>query len=116
MLYSTDGQAQDLADLILSRYEEPLLRIDGIEVVTNALTEAQIAEVLDLDLGDLVQVKYTPSGIGDPIDQFVRLDAIEHEIDANQHRIRLFFSQGEAPALVLDSATFGILDTNTLGF
>lgn len=115
-LYSTDGQAQDLADLILARYEEPLLRIDGIEVVTNALTEAQIAEVLDLDLGDLVQVKYTPSGIGDPIDQFVRLDAIEHEIDANQHRIRLFFSQGEAPALVLDSATFGILDTNTLGF
>lgn len=115
-LFSTDGQAQDLADLILSRYEEPLLRIDGIEVVTNALTETQINEVLALELGDLVQVKYTPSGIGDTIDQFVRLDSIEHDIDATQHRIRLFFSQGETPALVLDSATFGILDTNTLGY
>jgi hypothetical protein len=28
----------------------------------------------------------------------------------------LSFSQGEPPALVLDSATFGLLDINTLGF
>ena len=115
-LLSTDTQAQALADVILSRYEEPLLRIDGIEVITNALTDAQVNEVLALELGALVRVIYTPSGIGDPIDQFVRLDAIEHSIDAFSHRIRLDFSQGEAPALVLDSTLFGILDTNTLGF
>lgn len=115
-LYSTDTQAQQLADVILSRYEEPLLRVDGIEVVLNTLSDAQVAEVLGLELGALVQVLYTPSGIGDPIDQFVRLDQIEHSIDVAQHRVKLSFSQGEAPALVLDSATFGILDTNTLGF
>ena len=115
-LLADDGQAQDLADLILARYKEPLLRIDSVEVVLNALNDAQTAEVLALDLGALVQVLYTPSGIGDPIDQFVRLDSIEHNIDAAQHRVRLSFSQGEPPALVLDSATFGILDTNTLGF
>lgn len=115
-LLASDGDAQDLADVILARYEEPLLRIDGIEVVTNALTPSQVDEVLSLELGTLVRVVYTPSGIGDPIDQFVRLDSIEHTIDAFQHRIKLDFSQGEAPALVLDSAIFGILDTNTLGF
>lgn len=115
-LLSSDTQAQSLADVILSRYEEPLLRIDGIEVITNALTTAQVNEVLALELGALVRVIYTPSGIGDPIDQFVRLDSIEHIIDPFSHRIRLDFSQGEAPALVLDSTLFGILDTNTLGF
>lgn len=115
-LLADDTQAQDLADQILARYAEPLLRIDGIEVVLNALTDEQVADVLSLDLGSLVQVVYTPSGIGDPIDQFVRLDQIEHNIDPNQHRVRLSFSQGEPPALVLDSATFGLLDTNTLGF
>lgn len=115
-LLADDTQAQDLADLILTRYKEPLLRIDSVEVVANALTDAQVAEVLALELGALVQVVYTPSGLGDAIDQFVRLDAIEHSIDAAQHRITLSFSQGEPPALVLDSATFGILDTNTLGF
>jgi hypothetical protein len=68
-LLADDTQAQALADLILARYEEPLLRIDGIEVVLNALPDAEVAEVLALDLGSLVQVVYTPSGIGDPIDQ-----------------------------------------------
>jgi hypothetical protein len=115
-LLADDTQAQSLADRIVARYAEPLLRIDGIEVVLNALTPAQVAEVLSLDLGALVRVLYTPSGIGDAIDQFVQLDSIEHTIDPNQHRVRLSFSQGEAPALVLDSASFGLLDVNTLGF
>jgi len=115
-LLADDTQAQALADLILARYEEPLLRIDAVEVVTNALTQTQTDEVLALELGSLVEVKYTPSGIGDEINQFVRVDQIEHTIDAVQHRIKFSLSQGEPPALVLDSADFGILDTNTLGY
>jgi len=115
-LLADDSQAQDLADLIVNRYAEPILRIDAVEVVANVLTASQLQEVLDLELGSLVEVLYTPSGIGDPIDQFVRLDQIEHTIDAAQHRIKLSFSRGEAVALVLDSASFGILDTNTLGY
>jgi hypothetical protein len=115
-LLADDTQAQSLADAIVARYSEPLLRIDDIEVVLDALTPAQVDQVLALELGALVRVLYTPSGIGDPIDQFVRLDQIEHNITAEQHRVRLSFSQGEPPALVLDSATFGLLDVNTLGF
>jgi hypothetical protein len=115
-LLADDTQAQSLADAIVARYAEPLLRIDDIEVVLNALTPAQVDQVLALELGALVRVLYTPSGIGDAIDQFVRLDQIEHNITAEQHRVRLSFSQGEPPALVLDSATFGLLDINTLGF
>ena len=115
-LLADDTQAQSLADLILARYEEPLLRIDAVEVVLNALTQAQTDEVLALDLGSLVEVKYTPSGIGDEINQFVRVDQIEHTIDPVQHRVKFSLSKGEDPALVLDSEDFGILDTNTLGY
>jgi len=115
-LLATDTEAQSLADIILARYEEPLLRIDSVEVILNALSSTHTNDVLSLELGDLVQVIYTPSGIGDTIDQFVRVDQIEHAIDAFEHRVRLSFSQGETPALVLDSAEFGILDTNTLGY
>lgn len=115
-LLASDTEAQGLADVILARYSEPLLRVDGLEVSLNALTPAQTAQVLALELGALVRVLYTPSGIGDPIDQFVRLDSIEHAVDPFEHRVRFSFSQGEAPALVLDSPLFGILDTNTLGF
>jgi hypothetical protein len=115
-LLADDTQAQSLADAILARYKEPLLRIDDIEVALAAIPADQVADVLGLELGALVRVLYTPSGIGDPIDQFVRLDAVEHTITAADHRVRLSFSQGEPPALVLDSLLFGLLDTNTLGF
>jgi hypothetical protein len=115
-LLADDTQAQSLADAILARYKEPLLRIDDIEVALAAIPADQVADVLGLELGALVRVLYTPSGIGDAIDQFVRLDAVEHTITAADHRVRLSFSQGEPPALVLDSALFGLLDTNTLGF
>jgi hypothetical protein len=115
-LLADDTQAQSLANVIVKRYAEPLLRIDGVDVILNALNAAQVDEVLALELGSLVQVVYTPSGIGDTIDQFVRLDAIEHTIEPFTHRVRFSFSQGEPPALVLDSTTFGLLDINTLGF
>jgi hypothetical protein len=115
-LLADDTQAQSLADVIVTRYAEPLLRIDGVDVILNALDAAQVDQVLALELGSLVQVVYTPSGIGDTIDQFVRLDAIEHTIEPFTHRVRFSFSQGEPPALVLDSTTFGLLDINTLGF
>lgn len=115
-LLADDTQAQSLADAIVARYATPLLRVDGIEVVLNALTSDQISLVLALELGSLVRVLYTPSSIGQAIDQFVRLDSIEHSIDPGVHRVRFSFSQGETPALVLDSALFGILDTNTLGY
>ena len=115
-LLADDSQAQALADGILARYKDPLLRIDDIEVALSAIPAEQVTAVLGLELGALVRVLYTPSGIGDPIDQFVRLDAVEHTITAADHRVRLSFSQGEPPALVLDSASFGLLDINTLGF
>jgi len=115
-LLADDTQAQSLADRIVARYAEPLLRIDDIEVSLEALPTDQVADVLGLELGTTVRVVYTPSGIGDAIDQFVLLDQIEHSITPATHRVRLYFSQGEPPALILDSASFGILDTNTLGF
>jgi hypothetical protein len=115
-LLADDAQAQDLADAILVRYSEPLLRVDSIEVVLNSLETAQISQVLSLELGSLVRVLYTPSGIGDAIDQFVRLDSIEHRIDPGVHRVVLSFSEGQAPALVLDDTEFGVLDLNSLGY
>lgn len=116
VLLADDTQAQTLADVILDRYQEPLLRIDSVEVNLNGLTSSQQGDVLNLDLGSLVQVVYTPSGLGDTIEQFVSVDSIEHSIDAQQHRVRFDFSQGDPPALILDSVLFGLLDTYSLGY
>lgn len=108
-------QAQSLADELLNRYSVPRLRIDGVEVVLNDLTSAQVTEIIGLELGDLVRIIFTPSGIGNALDQFAQLDEIAHTIDPGVHRVRLSFSNGQPQALVLDSPTMGVLDTDILG-
>jgi hypothetical protein len=97
-LLANDTQATTLANLILSRYDQPQLRINGVDLTLNALTPAQIDDVMDLELGVLVRVIYTPSDIGTPIDQLVRIDSIEHSVDTAVHRVRLAFSDGRAPS------------------
>lgn len=113
-LLADAGQAQSLADELVARYAEPRLRIEGLDVILNDLTSDQVSEIVSLELGDLVRIVYTPSGIGDPIDQFAQLDEIAHTIDPAVHRVSLSFSNGQPQAFVLDSPTMGVLDSDIL--
>ena len=79
------------------------------------LTSEQISQLLALDLGDAVQVIFTPNGIGDPISRYVAVDAIEHEISPQAHTMRVRLSQ-TIGAFILDSPVFGVLDDDILGF
>lgn len=114
-LLSTDAQAQDLADWLVNLYGEPQLRIQSVSLVMQGLTVQQQNDVLGLELGDVVRVVFTPNGIGDAIDRFVAIDAIEHVVTPNVHTVQLDLSQ-TIGAFILDSATFGVLDSNVLGF
>jgi hypothetical protein len=53
------------------------------------LSESQQDEVLDLEIGDIVQVKFTPSGIPPAIEQYVRIIGISHDWQNNEKRINL---------------------------
>ncbi len=92
-LLADSGEADDIAGFYLFRYSEPQVRIDQLEVRMNGLTQAQQLQVLDLELGDAVDVVFTPQGIGDPIERVVVVDQIEHNITPADHVVRLNFSQ-----------------------
>lgn len=114
-LLSTQAQAEALAEFLVQRYGQPVLRILGLSVEMNGLSTAKQAEVLALELGDGVGIKFTPNGIGDPIERTVVVDSIQHTINPTRHDVRFDFSQ-TLVALILDDAEQGILDENTLGF
>lgn len=114
-LLSDTAQAQLLADWLANTYSEPQLRVDSLAANTQGLTTAQVNEILALELGDVIEVKYTPSGIGNQIRAFASIDSIEHEVSADGHIIRLDLSQTIA-GFTLDSAVLGVLDTNKLAF
>lgn len=114
-LLGTLSEAEDLAEFLVQRYGQPVLRILGLSVEMDGLTSAQQALLLGLELGDGVEISFTPNGIGDPIERTVVVDAIQHTIAPTRHEVRFDFSQTLA-SLILDSTEQGILDENTLGF
>ena len=111
-LLADSNEADDIAEFYLFRYSEPQVRIDQLEVRMNGLSVTQQAQVLNLELGDAVDVVFTPQGIGDPIERVVVVDQIEHNITPADHSVRFNFSQ------TLTGFTLDLdrLDEGRLGF
>lgn len=111
-----DGtQAQNLADWQVGTHAEPTYRINGLTVALTALSSAQQASVLGLELGDVVLVSWTPNDTGPTLSQYSTVEGIEHDIVPDFHTVRFVLAQTIA-GFTLDSATFGVLDSNNLGF
>jgi hypothetical protein len=116
LLNNEAADLQYLADFLLARFKEPQYRFQGLSVVLDVLTEAQQDKVLDLEIGDIVQVKFTPSGIPPAIDQYCRVIGINHNWTANEKRINLALERLDFTLFVLDSILFGTLDDDRLSF
>jgi hypothetical protein len=114
-LLATDEVAEEFALYVLAKYGEPALRIDSISVVLNELGNSQLADMLNLELSDPVQVKFTPERVGAPIEQVLVIDSIEHSVSPVDHVVTLNFSQS-AIGFILDDAQYGLLDVSELGF
>jgi hypothetical protein len=76
---------------------------------------SQVAQVLALELGDVVTVRWTPNQTGSQISQVVSIDAIEHAIGVDTHQVTFTLSESAA-GFILDDTVFGLLDTGILGF
>ena len=116
LLTNTATDLQFLADFLLARFKEPQYRFESLSVILDVLTEAQQNEVLDLEIGDIVQVRFTPSGIPPAIEQYVRVIGISHDWQNNEKRINLSLERLDFTLFVLDDAIFGVLDDDRLSF
>lgn len=110
-LLSTSTQATALANWQVALYAQPRYRVDSIGVILGGLNSVQALQVLQLDLGDVVQVTPPNSSAA----QIVTIDGIEHDADPQQHRVVFRMSETTA-AFILDDNFFGTLDNNPLGF
>jgi hypothetical protein len=116
LLNNEVSDLQFLADFLLARFKEPQYRFSSLSVVMDILSESQQNEVLDLEIGDIVQVKFTPSGIPPAIEQFVRVIGISHDWSNNEKRINLALERLDFSLFILDDPLFGELDSDRLSF
>jgi len=116
LLFDDDTELGELADFLLARHKDVAYEITSVSIVVDGLSTAQRATVGALEVADPLQVVFSPS-VGAQISQFATLDRVEHSFTRAEpnHVVTLSMSQAQ-PSFILDSATFGKLDTSALGF
>ena len=114
-LLSTSAQAEALAANRVGTLGQPKYRIDAVTISLDGCTSAQALQVLDVELGDVATVTWTPNSIGSAISQIVTVDQIEHSAAPDRHDVTFTMSETVA-AFILDDLTFGVLDEDILGF
>ena len=114
-ILSSSVQADALAQNRVSTLGQPKYRIDAVTVSLEGCTAAQALQVLDVELGDVATVNWTPNNIGSAISQIVTVDQIEHDAAPDRHNVTFTMSETIA-AFILDDSVYGVLDSGILGF
>ena len=114
LLGADDDQSVDLAVKYADIYSEPEYRVERLDVNVHDLEPAQQNEIFDLEIGSVCKVEFTPNGIGDPIERFLVVISIKHDVNPEIHITRLGFQEVKYLPLVLDDAAFGRLDDGRL--
>jgi hypothetical protein len=116
LLVESQEQLQFLADFLLARFKEPDYRFEAVTVVMDTLTTENQDSVLDLEIGDIVQVRFEPSDIPPAIEQFCRIIGISHEWDATSKNITFALERLDFAIFILDNPVLGVLDQDRLAY
>jgi hypothetical protein len=117
LLVNSDAQSLDIANYLLGIYKQPEYRFDRVVSDAHLLEGAQRAAVVGVELQDVVEVAWTPSGFGSQVDKAAIVLGVEHRITSDAHVVTLHLgSADDTSYLQLDDPIFGRLDNNVLTF
>ncbi len=114
-LVSTTAQLSSLASFLLKRYKNPEYRFQAITVNVDGLTPSQKAQILELELGDIAEVKFTPNGIGDPIEEYNLVIRMEHQVTPDRHDVVIGLGAVQSGTFVIGDPVFGRIGADALG-
>jgi hypothetical protein len=116
LLVQEPSQLQFLADFLLARYKEPAYRFETVTVVLDTLTTVNQDKVLDLEIGDIVQVRFEPSDIPPAIEQYCRILGVKHDWNPASKNISFALERLDFAIFILDDAILGELDNDRLAY
>jgi hypothetical protein len=109
-------QTQNIIDYHLSRFSSTELRFDSATFKLIGISDSRVADLLALDLTDIVTVERAPMGIGS-ISRLSMVDGIRHSIGHGSWITELSFANVDTRSfLVLNDAVFGELNAYRLAF
>lgn len=117
LLMDSDADAEDLAQFLVGKYAQPEYRFESLEVDLTTLPEAKQNEVLGLELGQVVFVKFTPNGITPAIERYAEVIRIDQRVGPQSHRVTLGLGALDYSFFRLSDLVFGRLSAgNSLAY
>jgi hypothetical protein len=116
LLIQDPAQLQFLADFLLARYKAPAYRFETVTVVLDTLTLANQNAVLDLEIGDIVQVRFEPSDIPPAIEQYCRIIGINNDWTPGSKNISFALERLDFAIFILNDPVLGELDNDRLAY
>lgn len=117
LLINNDIDLEAYGTFLANKFKDPEYRFKSLQIVVDQRTPSQQAELLGLELGDVVEIKFTPNNIAPAISKYAEIIAIDNSVTATNHVMTLGFATLDFALLVLDDAVFGKLDNgNALAF
>jgi hypothetical protein len=116
VLIEDPTELENMANRLLLTYKDPLYRFESVAVDLDRLTESQQNAVLDLEIGDIVQVEFTPNGIPPAIERPCRILGIAQDWSIERKQILFSLETLNFGVFVLNSDLFGQLDNDRLGY
>lgn len=116
LLIQSAEDVASIANILGQKYSQPEYRFKNLEVQLDELTTTQQQQILDLEIGSVVRIKFTPNGIAPAIDRYAEVIQISNGSNQITHSVALGFSTLQNALLILDDAEFGKLDLYALAF
>lgn len=117
LLINSDADLEAYATFLAQRFKDPEYRFKSLQIVVDQRTPAQQADLLALEIGDVVEIRFSPNNIAPSINKYAEIISIDNSIDSQNHVMTLGFATLDFALLVLDDAVFGKLDNgNALAF
>jgi len=106
---------EGISTALAAQYSQPVYRFTSVEIRLNDLTLAQQNSILDLELGDFVSVKFTPSNLPPAITRYAEVIRMQDDVSiSGEHIMTLGLNTRNFTYLVLDDLIFGRLDEGSL--
>ncbi len=118
---NTDADVLALCNWVLSLYQQPEIRYDTMTVNIGGIPTTQVQTLAALDIPQVVTVRRTPPGGGTPpvISLLSYIDKVGWDFDIPNNTYNMSLAFGSAALqnyFVLNSATYGVLNTSELAY
>lgn len=115
LINDTDQAIVDAANVRLALYKQPAMRIQTLGVNPRANTTIYTGLIGD-EIGTRITVKRRPQSVGTVISKELLIEGVSHDIGPMSWSSTYNLSPAPLAFFILNSSTFGVLDTNLLGY